>query len=212
MSETVIRKIYEDLYDYRPRRSLQNIMRKILGFAFRMQVGKTTCAKYLESKYDFRRDSFARSLKDGIGKTVFGLTDEQLNDPIMKETMDPFWEMTPRKIMQLAGTEAMRNTFDQDIWVKTLLKRISATPDKISFAIDDVRYHNEAAAIKKMGGKIILINREYSIYPSHTHISETEMASYQDYDGVLDNSGTFTYLYKQLDKLIEQFYPKESND
>jgi hypothetical protein len=175
--------------------------RKIIAFAAQMQVGKTTSAKYLVTKYDFVRDNFAFSLKTGIGKHVFGLTDEQLNDPILKETIDPYWDMTPRKIMQVAGTEAMRNTFHKDIWIKTLEKRIKApTWENANWAIDDVRYPNEADAIKSWGGIVVLILRgeEKSI----GHLSETSMQSYKDFDYTIDNNGTFTGLYNQLDKLV----------
>ncbi len=196
-------------------------MRKIIGFAYGMSTGKTTAAKYLEGKYQrpstvyqmpgqrdyyFKRDNFAKSLKEGIGKMVFGLTEEQLNDPILKETIDPYWDMTPRKIMQLAGTEAMRNTFHQDIWVRTLEKRIKAADVNAMFAIDDVRYVNEAEAIKSWGGIVVHINRDTK--KQSTHISETEMQSYKDFDYTIDNNSTFTYLYGHLDKIVEEYIGK----
>lgn len=182
-------------------------MRKIIGFAFAQQSGKTTAAKYLASHYPLCKvDNFAKSLKDGIGKTVFGLTDDQLNDPVLKETIDPFWDMTPRKIMQLAGTECMRNTFSNDIWVRTLEKRITKAAEHFMFAVDDVRYPNEARAIKDWGGIVVRINRDTGIKSSH--VSETSLLDYKDFDYTIDNNGSFEDLYIQLDKIAKEYLGK----
>lgn len=179
----------------------------MIGFAYQAQTGKTTASKYLENKYGFKRDNFAFSLKEGIGKHVFGLTQEQMTDPVLKETVDPFWGMTPRRIMQRAGTEAMRNTFRSDIWIMTLQRRVNeamkfSKVEPVNFAIDDVRFADEADAIKAWGGKVIWIQRgeEKSI----GHLSELDLQNYKKFDYVLDNNGTFESLYIQLDKIVKE--------
>jgi hypothetical protein len=179
----------------------------IIGWAYKQLSGKSTACYYLEKKYGFKEDSFAHSLKTGIGSHVFGLTHEQLHDQKAKATVDLFWNMTPREILQRAGTEAMRNTFDKDIWIKTLQKRLQSDPKKM-YAISDVRYKNEAEAIKSWGGKVIRIDRDYMDKPSSNHISETELDGWNGFDDVVDNHSTFTSLYKQIDELVNKYVGK----
>jgi hypothetical protein len=161
----------------------------------------------MEKQHDFKEDCFAYSLKEGIGKNVFGLTHDQLTNQDLKKIKDPFWNMTPREILQRAGTEAMRNTFSQDIWIKTLQKRLLLEPNKM-YAISDVRYINEAEAIKSWGGKVIRIDRELPKTEFSNHISETELDNWNGWDDVLDNNSTFENLYDQIDKLVEKYIGK----
>lgn len=179
----------------------------ILGFGYRMMTGKSASCYYLEKNYGFKEDSFAHSLKIGIGQHVFGLTHAQLTDQTLKATVDSFWGITPREILQRAGTEAMRNTFDQDIWIKTLQKRLQSDPKQL-YAISDVRYKNEAEAIKSWGGKVIRIDRDYPDKPTSNHISETELDGWDGWDDIIDNHSTFTNLYNQIDKLVDKYVGK----
>ncbi len=178
----------------------------IIGFCYKACSGKSVSAKYLENTYSFLEDSFAFSLKQGVGKQVFGLTDDQLN--YTKEIPDDFWGMSPRQILQLAGTDALRKVFGKSIWVKTLERRILAHPTR-NYAISDVRFKNEAEAIKKWGGKVIRIDRKGS-GTSSVHVSETELDSFTGWDEIVDNNGDFNHLYAQLDQIVSKYVLKES--
>ncbi len=177
---------------------------KLVAFGFAAQVGKSLSCKYLADKYGFIEDAFAYSLKQGIGKGVFGLSDDQME--YGKETIDPFWNITPRKILQMAGTDAMRNIFGEDIWLKTLERRIMLQPER-AYAIMDVRFPNEAELIKKLGGILVSIERDI-VGTNSKHISEIAMDSYTGWDYKIDNNSTFENLYKQLDVIIESNYGK----
>lgn len=77
--------------------------------------------------------------------------------------------LTPRKLLQLLGTECGRNIIHPNIWVNALMKDYVPEKEYIghgdytewepSWIITDVRFPNEAAAIKSKGGIIIRINR-----------------------------------------------------
>lgn len=173
----------------------------IIGFAYKARAGKDTCVDYLVNTYSFLKDSFAYSLKEGIGKGVFGFTDEQMEK--YKEIKDEFWDLSPRQALQLAGTEGGRNVFGFKLWVKTLQRRIQQHPTR-NHGISDVRFISEVDAIKEWGGIVVKINRDGAGTKSK-HSSETELDSYGGWDEVIDNNGDFNHLYTQLDKLVSKY-------
>lgn len=194
----------------------------VVGF---IGSGKDTVADMLIEQ-GFRKDSFARTLKDACS-VLFGW-DRQLLDGTTKESRewreipDPYWsketgdpQFTPRKALQLFGTEAVRETFAQDFWVSTVVKRW-LDDGKPNTVITDCRFPNEINAIRRNGGKVIHVHR--GAYPdwhdllvrinrqTHTdhdaiqfqsmllnkelpHSSEYAWIG-QDFDVVLDNNGT----------------------
>lgn len=68
-------------------------MALLIGLTGHKSVGKDTVADYLCARYGFTRLSCAKPLKDALA-TIFGFTDAQLNGAL-KETKDPYWQMTP---------------------------------------------------------------------------------------------------------------------
>lgn len=177
---------------------------RIIGFGHRRQRGKDSAATYLADNYGFAHDAFAHSLKEGIGRGVFGLSDDQLYGPQhIKETLDPFWQLTPRYILQHAGTEAMRHAFGADIWVRTMLRR--AHHREVPTVVSDMRFISEADAIKDNDGFVIRVDRNIPYDPSiDEHQSETDLAAYAGWDWVINNDGTLESLYEKLDLLMKE--------
>ena len=82
-------------------------------------------------------------------------------------------KMTPRKLLQLIGTECGREIIHPNVWVNALFSDYKETPryiqkeSSVSFydkefpnwIITDVRFPNEAKAIKDKGGIVIRVNR-----------------------------------------------------
>jgi len=52
----------------------------------------------------------------------------------------------------------MRDVFHDDIWVKSLMRRIQ-TSSRQKFVVSDVRFENEVQAIQELGGIIVRIRR-----------------------------------------------------
>ncbi len=75
-------------------------------------------------------------------------TEEDLNNCLIK--------LTPRKLLQLLGTEAGRQIIHPNIWVNALFSDYETDSKWI---VTDVRFLNEAQAIKDKGGIMIRINR-----------------------------------------------------
>ena len=92
----------------------------LIGFLARKHHGKNTAGDYLVKNYNFTEMAFATQLKEGI-KAIYGLSDDQLYGD-KKETIDKFWNVTPRTLMQWLGTDVFRKK-DKDFWVKTLERK-----------------------------------------------------------------------------------------
>ena len=125
--------------------------------------GKTTAAMHICQQLPYWRYSFAGPLKDAVAD-LFMLDRERLNEEHYKNAPNDTWGLTPRKIMQLFGTEAMRGTFGKDFWLIQAEERIKllaakAVANKLCVVIDDVRFQNEIDFIKWYGGKILYIYR-----------------------------------------------------
>jgi hypothetical protein len=161
----------------------------IIGFGHQMQVGKDAAAAFLVQEHGFTQMRFADALKD-VCSLVFGWSREDMEDASFKQTEDPFWEITPRRALQLIGTDAMRNNIRQDIWVKALERKIRSTFQQ-KYVITDVRFPNEAEAILRWGGHVIRIDRPgYSSEDLNRHASETALLGYGKWSGVIQNDGT----------------------
>jgi hypothetical protein len=173
----------------------------LIGFGSKRERGKDEICNYIVSISDFRRDCFSYSLKEGIGKGVFGLTDEQLYGKL-KKVVDPYWGMTPREILQKAGTEAMRYVFGEDIWIKTLFRRFEQ--ENRPTVVSDVRFKSEAEAIKSRGGYLVRVDRYIPFDPEvDTHQSETDLDDWRDWD-LVDNKGTLDDLYEAAEEFLNR--------
>jgi len=140
----------------------------IIGLVGFIGSGKDTAADYLVNFHEFRRDSFAATLKDAVS-AVFGWDRELLEGRTKsarewREQVDPWWanrlnmpNLTPRLVLQLWGTEVCRKGFHDDIWIASLESRLRNATDSI--VISDCRFPNEIKAIKDAGGKVIRVTR-----------------------------------------------------
>jgi hypothetical protein len=140
----------------------------IIGIVGLIGSGKDTIADYLQNVYEFRRESFANTLKDAVS-SVFGWNREMLEGRTKssrewREEIDPWWaerlnmpDLTPRLVLQKWGTEVARRSFHDDIWIASLENKLRNTKDDI--VITDCRFPNEIQAIKKQGGTVIRVIR-----------------------------------------------------
>lgn len=141
----------------------------IVGISGFIGCGKSTVANWLTDEHNFRKDSFATSLKDACAfifdwprDMIEGDTKESRE---WREQVDTWWaqklgieNFSPRLAMQLVGTDSLRNHFNEGIWFLTLENRIRKNPEQ-HVVISDVRFPNEVEFIKNQGGILLRVNR-----------------------------------------------------
>ena len=202
----------------------------IIGFVGFIGSGKDTAADYLVNTHEFRRDSFANTLKDAVS-AVFGWDRTLLEGRTKqarewREQVDPWWSdrlnmpnLTPRWILQYWGTEVCRHGFHDDIWIASIENKLRNTTDNI--VISDVRFPNEIKAIKKQGGLIVCIERGVKphwydiaiqanrgvdsainwLKENNIHASETSWVG-EDIDYIILNNSTIDKLCEQINKVL----------
>jgi hypothetical protein len=207
---------------------LENIM--IIGVCGFIGSGKDTIADYLVNFHEFRRESFASTLKDAVA-SVFGWDRTMLEGRTKearewREQVDPWWAdrlsmptLTPRWVLQYWGTEVCRKAFHDDIWIASLENKLRNSKDHV--VISDCRFPNEISSIKNAGGKIVWVQRgelpdwyETAIdanQGSNVAINELKMRKIHasetawvgtEFDLILDNNGTIDDLYNQAKDLV----------
>lgn len=163
---------------------------------------------------------FADELKR-IARDVYGLTVEQCEDPTEKERsfaasidMDAYMlelrrqtglelvgrsktARSPRELMQFLGTEYVRYVAP-DYWIDAMIRKLSQS--RLCF-VRDCRYLNEAEAIRKIGGKIVRIERACAAGPCSLHPSETEQLSIQ-VDATVINDCTIPQLHHLFRRVV----------
>jgi hypothetical protein len=182
---------------------------KVIGFGHQARVGKDTAGRYLLHKLpNSRHRAFAHSLKEACA-AIFGFNDTQLNGN-RKEEVDPFWGTTPRDLLQRVATEAIRNEVGMDVWVKSWEKYLkdNSYPHSRLWVVTDVRFPNEAEAVKRAGGILVKVTRPSELRDKvPNHVSETALSDYKGWDYTLNNDGlTLDSFYKRLDEFIEEFH------
>jgi hypothetical protein len=140
----------------------------IIGICGLIGSGKDTIADYLQNIHQFRRESFAHTLKDAVS-SVFGWDRELIEGRTRqsrewREQVDPWWaerlgmpNLTPRYVLQHWGTEVARRGFHDDIWIASLENKLRKTTDDV--VISDCRFPNEIAAIRRAGGLVVRVHR-----------------------------------------------------
>lgn len=123
----------------------------IIGLTGPAGSGKTTAAKYLVERYGATRFSFAEPLKR-MAMMIYGLSEEQVFGPLeAKEAVDSRHGKSPRELLQFLGTDVCRTWLGPDVWANAALSKLE--PGRL-YVCDDVRFDNEAEAIRERGGEI----------------------------------------------------------
>jgi hypothetical protein len=211
----------------------------IIGVCGFIGSGKDTIADYLVNFHEFRRESFASTLKDAVA-AVFSWDRTMLEGRTKearewREQVDPWWAarldmptLTPRWVLQYWGTEVCRKAFHDDIWIASLENKLRNSKDHV--VISDCRFPNEISSIKNAGGQIVWVqrgelpewyqtavdaNRGSNVALNELkrlkiHASETAWVG-TEFDAVIDNNSTIDALYQQAFDLISVTQMPRSN-
>jgi len=199
----------------------------IIGLVGKKRSGKDTVADWLVKYAGFIKYSLADPMKKAC-KEIFLFSDEQLWGD-KKEEIDEALGVTPRKILQVFGTELFQYDIYKHIpelankipprklWINRFVrwyKRNEHSKWTYNFVtkmerycfdvvISDVRFPHEAEEIKKLNGMIIRIERDLPNVDKHA--SETEMEDIKE-DFKILNDGTIDDLYKKIKKFLGDIY------
>lgn len=199
----------------------------IIGVCGLIGAGKDTVADYLVNVHEFRRDSFAATLKDAVS-AVFGWDRDMLEGRTKssrewREQVDPWWsqrlgipDLTPRWILQRWGTETLRHGFHDDVWIASLENKLRNSLDDV--VISDCRFPNEIESIRRSGGLVVRVIRgqdpEWFVSAQQhlrhgldlpkemPHSSEWSWAA-TEFDHVIDNNGSMDDLYRTINDLVQ---------
>lgn len=177
----------------------------LIGLIGKKGSGKDTTADFLTGRYGFIKRAYADPLKK-VCKELFLLEDGQVHDPVLKEKIDPRWDMTPRQMMQWMGTDIVRSQLGKDFWVRhmDMFRRLHPTQDIV---VTDVRFQNEADWITKNGGVLCRVNRPDSSSDHDLHPSEKELENITSptHIHILPNTfGTIHEYHTYLEKFFHQ--------
>lgn len=144
-------------------------MTALIGITGRARAGKTTFARILCQEHGFSEVTFAGPLKLMVA-CLFRTSVGHLE--ITKDEVDYRIGRTPREVLQAVGTEGVRH-LDPDFLVKLAMRRAAEILPEYPVVITDVRFENEAAAIRDKGGLIVHIMRpEGPTIATSEHVSE----------------------------------------
>lgn len=160
-------------------------------------------------------------LADSKDKT-YKLSELYASLPKLKEIVNPIQQqeidrlnifvhaeiLTPRKLLQLLGTECGRQIIHPNIWINALMKDYKPTTahftndDYPNWIITDVRFPNEVQAVRDRGGILVRVNR-FGMNDTSTHESETALDNYKDFDAVFENNSDYDGLTKQIETFLK---------
>jgi hypothetical protein len=176
----------------------------VVGVSGYARSGKDTIADYLVEHYGYEKVSFSTPMKEAMYRLNPRITVNEVVNTALRVGVDVYdWEglkeRSPdiRGLLQRFGTEVGREMFGEDFWVDYALNSIV---DGTKVVIADVRYPNEANAIKALGGKVFRVERD-GVGPANEHASENALEGYE-FDGTIHNWGTIEGLYSDVETHI----------
>lgn len=162
----------------------------IIGLAHRAQVGKDTVGEYLVKQYGFVRHAFADPLKEEVNAilSVFGRRYREEDKEILRPLLIAWGEYRRHQ-----NPGYWSNFLMGDIKWDLARETIQA-----HHVVTDVRYPNEADAIRKLGGIIVRINRDTGLDIPSEAIMDNYVADYE-----VDNNGDVLALLHAIDLIVE---------
>jgi hypothetical protein len=134
----------------------------LIGLTGPARVGKSTAARIMRERFNFCEASFAAQIRQFVCE-LFGMSLEQM-ERTKTDPVPGFGSVTPRHAMQTLGTEWGRDLIHPDLWVISTMRRVSPIlAVGRDVVISDVRFENEARAIRQAGGHIIEVERSIGV-------------------------------------------------
>jgi len=165
-----------------------------LALSGKYYSGKSTAAEILVREFGFARLSLADELK-AMAAEIIQFLQEHGGLEQARALLD---KTTPlgRHWLQWLGTDLIRKR-DADFWVRVLLKKLRIM-QQAKVVVDDVRFRNEAYALRRAGFKLVRVETSEAtrrrraqalgavlVPEKECHPSETDLDEFPFWDAVL---------------------------
>lgn len=167
----------------------------IVGILGRKQSGKSTLARYLVEDHGYTEHAYADPLRElalALDPIVLVTPSGQsygLCHVVESIGWDTAKEQIPevRRVLQRLGTDVFR-AIDEDVWVDRMRALLVRRESPV--VIPDVRFPNEAALVRELGGVLVRVVRP-GAPTSDANASHTSETSVDEIpvDGVYRNTG-----------------------
>lgn len=178
--------------------------------------GKDTCADILIHRASYMRVCFADHIRN-ICEVAYGLTHHEMRDRALKEaTIRRYPFRSPRWLVQTTGS-MLRFQFPGFVVTHWLNKAEKLLDLGLNVVVPDVRFSDEAATVRRLGGKLIRIVRPGL---ERTDFDESEMqvdsfsldATFMNYLPLRESQEGFLRVAKDLassdnGSIVEQNHP-----
>jgi hypothetical protein len=192
----------------------------LIAIAGRRGSGKSATAQHLVASHGFLETSFAAPLKEAVQKW-FGLSNEQVyGDYVTKEAIDRRWQVSPRQLLQVIGTDLIRHQLPQllpdleqslqgeSLWVRILEEQIRENLQAGKrVVVSDLRFSDEEAMIRRLGGSVWWIQRgDSNDKEPQMHASEKGpwCQGIPSYVWRIQNNKSIHDLHSNIDSVISQ--------
>jgi len=194
----------------------------LLGLSGAAGAGKDTFGYLLRDEYGFHKAAYADRLRVALytlNPLVVANYDHHGMFPVsgyegpvyrsLQSVIDEYgWEgykaspfsLDVRRLIQLMGTEVGRGIAGENVWVDATFRDL---PVDKNIVITDVRFPNEAQAIKDRGGYIVHIVRPGVDNRAGMHASETSMHDWKFDFTVQNNSGSIDEYHEHLRAFVD---------
>lgn len=176
----------------------------LIGLSGKIGSGKSTVADLMKlRKREYQIKAFAHKVKE-ITSLMTGVSLGACYSQEGKNTYLKDWGMTVGEFQQKLGTEAIRNNLHPDAWVLALF---SDYTDNQHWIITDVRFPNEAVAIKSRGGILVRMEGDPVGVRANSkrdlnHASETSLDNYDHWDYIIQNTSTLQALEAEVFEFV----------
>jgi dephospho-CoA kinase len=173
---------------------------KLIGISGKVGTGKTTLGCYFENVFEFKHTYFAYAIKEMVAL----LTGTTFEDNMKKKSLKPkgFKDKTLGELQVEMG-EDYRKKYGKEVWthsVNRFIEKWNGNP----IVVSDVRTKVEAEFLRKKGGVIIRLEREFEKRKKflcgrdpNSEI-ECDLDDYEHFEKVLKNNGTKEDLFKNI--------------
>ena len=181
--------------------------RLVIGLCGPEGAGKSTVAKLLTNKFEGELVPFASPLKRML--SALGVSDRHLyGTPDEKEEpLGILGGKSARQAMQLLGTEWGRDAICADLWVRAWHVAVSKKAGWLIVA-DDLRFQNEADAIKALGGVVVCVLKKPAALATSdlTNLHRSQEFFKIPRDHIIVNDGSLEDLDSMVWRLMQHLH------